>query len=183
MTRPAFLYLAVAVALTCTAALATGCSGAEQQDVLLGASGSSSSGSSSESSSSGDNASSSGGSSSGTSGTTSSSGGTECQEESEPNDSKEEANTLVGCATGTLSTEDRKDFLTFRLSPQTKSMSLNFKGQVRLRVSVEGEGTTELTPQTKVAVPFVLDQDYVVEVTQFTDSKADVTWRVEVVEK
>ncbi|MDF2691830.1 MAG: hypothetical protein K0S65_213 [Labilithrix sp.] len=179
MSRPAFLYLAVS--LTCTAALATGCSGAEQQDVLLGASGSSSSGSSGD-----DNASSSSGDpsgSSGTSGPASSSGDSECQAESEPNDSKDEANTLEGCAIGTLSTEDRKDFLTFRLSPQTKAMSLNFKGQVRLRVTVEGQGTTELTPQTKASVPFVLDQDYMVEIAPFTDSKADVTWRVEVVEK
>ncbi|MBX3218406.1 MAG: hypothetical protein KF850_40750, partial [Labilithrix sp.] len=84
---------------------------------------------------------------------------------------------------GTLSKDDKKDYLTFRLKPDTKQLSINFTGRVRLRVDVDGEKTTELTPESAGAVPFVTDEDYIIEVTSLTDSSADVSWRVEVIEK
>ncbi len=176
MVRPVILY--VAVALTCTGVLATACSGAETQDVLLGASGSSSSGatSSGTGSSSGTTASSSG--ASGTSG-----GNGTCTAEEEPNDNKDEANVLSPVRCGTLSRRDDKDFLTFRLKPEAKTMSINFTGRVRLRVDVAGHDTTELTPDNAGIVPFVTNADYFVEVTPLTDSNAEIKWRVEVVAK
>lgn len=151
--------------------------------MLVSGAASSSGASSSGASSSG--ASSGGTSSGGSSGTTSSSGGgrNDCEPEVEPNDEKDEANELRPARCGTLSKDDEKDFLTFRLKPDTKQLSINFTGRVRLRVDVDGEKTTELTPENAGVVPFVTDEDYVIEVTSLTDSSADVAWRVEVVEK
>lgn len=179
---PFLLCLALAVGSGGTA-----CSGAEAQDVLV-SSGASSSGASSSGASSGGassgGASSGGASSSGASGTASSSGGNpSCEPEVEPNDKKDEANELRPARCGTLSKDDKKDYLTFRLKPDTKQLSINFTGRVRLRVDVDGEKTTELTPESAGAVPFVTDEDYIIEVTSLTDSSADVSWRVEVIEK
>ena len=178
LTRPSILY--VAVLLTCTGVLATACSGAETQDVLVGSSASSTS-SSSSSGSSGTSSSSSGTTSSGTSGT---SGSTDtCPEEEEPNDDKDEANVLAPVRCGTLSDRRDREFLTFQLEPDTESMSINFTGRVRLRVDVPGHDTTELTPDNSEKVPFVIGADYLVEVRSLTDSNAPVKWRVELVEK
>jgi hypothetical protein len=148
---------------------------------VLGGTAGAASSSSSSGSNPDDNASSSSGSS-GTSGT-SSSGGTTCEPEEEPNDNKDEANVLARARCGTLSREDRRDFLTFRLKPSTKSMSINFTGRVRLRVDVDGEGTTELTPDSAGIVPFVMNEDYLIEVAPLTDSSSKIDWRVELVEK
>ena len=177
--RSSLLY--VAVSLTCTAVLVSACAGAESQDVLSGSPGAASS-SSSSSSSSGGNSSGNGGSSSGASGTTSSSGGTECEPESEPNDSENDANELAPVRCGTLSRRDKRDYLTFRLKPQTKTMELNFTGRVRLRVDVDGGDTAELTRDSAGVVPFIKDADYFVEVTPLTDISSDIKWRVELVE-
>ena len=170
----------LAVSLTCTAVLASACSGAESQDVLSGTPGASSSSSSSSSSSG--NSSGNGGSSSGASGATSSSGGSNCEPEEEPNDNEDEANELAPARCGTLTRRDKRDYLTFRLKPETKTMAINFTGRVRLRVDVDGRDTTELTPDSAGVVPFVRDADYFIEVTPLTDSNADINWRVEVVE-
>ena len=185
MARPVLLYFAVA--LTCTGALATACSGAEAPDVLVGASGSSAS----SSSGSTGNTSGSTGSSGTTSGSAGTSGGTSgtsggngtCQPEEEPNDDKDEANTLAPARCGTLSGRRDREFLTFRLKPDTKQMSINFTGRIRLRVDVDGRDTTELTPDNAGIVPFVPEADYLIEVRALTDSNADLAWRVEVVEK
>lgn len=177
MPRPSLLY--VAVSLTCTAVLVSACAGAESQDVLADSPGAASS--SSSSSSSGGNSSGNGGSSSGASGATSSSGGSECEPESEPNDSEDEANELAPVRCGTLTRKDERDYLTFRLKPDTKTMAINFTGRVRLRVDVDGHETTELTPDDSRPVPFVKDADYFVEVTALTDT--DIKWRVDLVEK
>lgn len=179
MPRSSLLH--VAVSLTCTAVLVSACAGAESQDVLSDSPGAASS--SSSSSSSGGNSSGDGGSSSGASGTTSSSGGTECKPESEPNDSENEANELASVRCGTLTRKDKRDYLTFRLKPDTREMEINFTGRVRLRVDVDGRDTTELTPDDSRPVPFVKDADYFVEVTPFTDNGADIKWRVDLVEK
>lgn|GEM_PF-2136460 len=181
LTRPLILY--VAVTLTCTGVLATACSGAETQDVLAGSGASSTSASSSSSGSSGAS-SSSGTTSSGTSGTSGTSGGTAtCTEEEEPNDDEDEANTLAPSRCGTLSDREDREFLTFQLKPDTRSMSINFTGRVQLRVDVPGHDTTVLTPEKAEKVPFVIGADYLVEVRSLTDSNAPVKWRVELVEK
>ncbi len=176
LTRPLILY--VVASLTCTGVLATACSGAKTQDVL-GGDGSTSSSSSSSGSTGGQ--SSSGTTSSGTSGT--SGGPGSCTREEEPNDDKDEADVLSPSRCGTLSGRDDREFLTFKLKPATKSMSINFKGRIRLRVDVADEETTELTPDNAGKVPFVIGADYLVEVRSLTDSNADVPWEVEVVEK
>ncbi|MBX3208946.1 MAG: hypothetical protein KF764_28195 [Labilithrix sp.] len=172
-SRPLGLYLAAS--LGWVGLLLSGCSGAEAQDVLGGASssGASSSGASSS------------GASSGTSGAAGSSGanGNNCESEVEPNDKKGEANVLRPARCGSVSGDDEKDFLTFRLKPDTKTMSINFTGRVRLRVDVKGRDTVELTPESAGIVPFVTGEDYMIEVTSLTDSDAEVKWRVEVVEK
>ena len=180
LLRSAFV---VALSLTCTWVLASGCSGAETQDVLSGASSASASSSGASSGSAGSS-----GASSGTSGTsgsssgTSSGGGTTCVQEEEPNDQERLANVLSPARCGTLSRRDQKDFLTFRLKESTKTMSINFTGRIRLRVDVDGRDTTELTPDNAGIVPFVMGADYVIEVTPLTDSSDDLNWRVEVVE-
>lgn len=156
MDRPSSHY--VALSLLCVAALTTACSGAEPQDVLLGPSGSSSS--------------------SDASGTTSA-----CPSEQEPNDDEDAANVLAPLLCGTLSGRGDRDHLTFRLKPDTRSMTIRFTGRVRLRVDVAGHDTTELTPDNSShQLPFVLGEDYIIEIRSLTKSDADATWRVEIVE-
>ena len=176
MSRPVFLY--VALSLTCTGVLASACSGAETQDVLLGASGSSTSSSSSSSSSGGSNGSSGTTSSSGTSGA---SGSGSCPREQEPNDDKDEPNALTPLLCGTLSGKSDREFLTFRLEPTAKTLAINFTGRIRLRVDVAGHDTTELTPDNAGKVPFVSGADYLIEVRSLTESNNDLEWRVEIV--
>jgi len=83
---------------------------------------------------------------------------------------------------GTLSRRDDKDYLTFRLRPETRSMSINFTGRVRLRVDVAGHDSTELTPDDAGTVPFVSGGEYFVEVSPLTESNAELKWRVQLVE-
>jgi hypothetical protein len=104
-----------------------------------------------------------------------------CEGEKEPNDGKQDANALNPARCGTVSRDD-KDFLQFRLKPQTKEMFLRFAGNVRLRVDVDGQETVELTPDSHPKVEFVRDADYTIEVTKYGDDGADADWRVEVVE-
>ena len=154
------------------------CSGAETQDVLTK--------SSSSATTSGGTTSSSGTTSSGTSGTSSSgTSGTpgDCEQEAEPNDNKGQANSLNPSRCGTLNQRDQKDFLSFQLKPQTKTMQINFSGRVRLRVEVPGRETTELTPDNAGVVPFVMGVQYTIEVTALSASTSDTQWRVTVVEK
>lgn len=130
------------------------CAGAETQDVLQaasGASGSSSSGSSPPPSSGG------------------------CQEE-EPNDSREDANRLTTERCGTLSKDDDRDFLTFRMKPSTRRLGLDFSGNVRLKVTVNGEERV-LEPDAAGNVPFKQGADYYIEI-RARDSNASVSWRV-----
>ena len=161
--------------------IASGCAGAEDQDVLLQG-GASSSGTTPGSSGTSGAASSSGNNSS--SGNSSSSGSTPgCTRETEPNDSREEANTLAPQLCGTLSGRDRRDFLTFRLKETTRSMSLRFEGSVRLKVEIDGKEAATLTPSNAGAVPFAMNSVYTIEVESLTDSDRPIDWLVEVIEK
>jgi len=83
---------------------------------------------------------------------------------------------------GTLSRRDDKDYLTFRLRPETRSMAINFTGRVRLRVDVAGHDSTELTPDDAGKVPFVSGGEYFIEVSPLTESNAELAWRVQLVE-
>jgi hypothetical protein len=152
------------------------CSGAETQDVLATNVNGSSSGITSSSSGSGSS-----------SGVSSSSGATSgnpagCTPEEEPNDNRNQANSLEPGRCGSLGRSDSKEFLTFRLKPTTKEMSLKFGGRVRLKVEVDGR-TIDLTPDRAGVVPFIMDATYVIEVTRLADGASDVPWSVEVVEK
>ena len=122
-----------------------------------------------------------------TGGGTTSSGGTTSPTcgatENEPNDDQDQANKINGTICGTISPQGDTDWLTFTLKSTTQSLSLQFTGSVRLRVTVEGHGTTELTPSSAGAVPFVKNTPYYVEVAAFTDSQSSQTWQVTVVEK
>lgn len=104
-------------------------------------------------------------------------------EELEPNDNRDTANPLSVTRCGTLTKRDRIDFLKFRLKPSTKTVSINFTGRVRLRVMVDGKPTTELTPDSAGVIPFVMNEDYIVEVTPLVDVTGEIPWRVELVEK
>ena len=132
--------------------LVSACSGSESQDVLARP------GSSSSGAISGD-----------------------CAPEVEPNDNPKEANVLAPALCGTLSQKDGKEFLSFELQPTTSSMSINFSGQVRLRVEVQGV-KTELTPSSAGQVPFVMGSPYSIEVTALPGEN-DVAWRVAIIEK
>jgi hypothetical protein len=154
--------------LTALALAAVACSGAETQDVLAQPNGAASS--------------SGGGSSGGGSSGGGSSGDGRCTPEQEPNDHKDQANVLDPARCGTLSRDDKRDFLTFQLKPTTKTLKLNFTGRIRLKVDVPGGGTVNLTPDNAGAVPFVMGAPYLIEVTALNDPGNEVPWRVEVVE-
>lgn len=163
--RSPFLLL-LALPLTCTGVLVTGCSGAETQDVLAATASTEGTGDDDDDDDKGT--------------TKPDAGGTipqDCTPEEEPNDKQGDANKLSPERCGTLSNEDQKDFLTFRLKPTTKNMSVTLTGRVRLRISVKGEPTTELTPDTSAKIPFVYDADYFIEVTALNSGKT-VPWRV-----
>jgi hypothetical protein len=146
------------------------CSGAEPQDVLASPSGAASS-------------SSTGGASSSTGGASSSTGGSSnCTPEEEPNDDKDNANVLAPARCGTLSRDDKRDYLTFQLKPTTRTLKLNFDGRIRLRVYVPGWNRVDLTPETNGSVPFVRGARYLIEVEALNDDSNNVPWRVEIVE-
>jgi hypothetical protein len=159
------------------------CSGAETQDVLARQVGASSSSGITSSSSGGSSGVPSGSSSGGTSSTSGATSGTtpgNCTPEEEPNDNRNTANVLDPARCGTLGRNDQKDFLTFQLKPTTKNMSLNFSGRIRMKVEVGGR-TVELTPDDAGMVPFMMGEQYHIEVTSLTDSNNE-EWRVAVVE-
>lgn len=170
--------------------LTVSCSGAQPQDVLgdqstsSGTSTSSSAGGGSSTSSSGASTSSSGVSSSGsTSGSSSSGNPSGCTQEQEPNDSREQANDVSPSRCGSVGKRDARDFLTFVLKPTTKTFSLNFQGDVRLRVDVDGQKTVELLPNsTGVIPPFAPGKRYMIEVTPLNDNANEVRYTVSLIE-
>jgi hypothetical protein len=164
------------VALACSPALVVACAGAENQDVLVkGAA--SSSGNTTPGTSSG----SSGKTSSG--GTSSSGSSGDCPGEEEPNDHREEATKLAPLLCGTVSGQDKRDFVTFSLKESTQSMSIRFDGSVRLKVEIDGYSVATLTPQNAGAVPFVMGAIYMIEIESLTGSDNPVDWRIEVIEE
>ena len=106
-----------------------------------------------------------------------------CTNEDEPNDNQNQANTIVGSICGSITPRGDTDWLTFTLKSSTQELSLKFSGRVRLRVNVQGHGTTELTPDDALAVPFVKNTPYYVQVAAFSDTNSALPWQVTVVEK
>jgi hypothetical protein len=166
--------------------LATACSGADTQDVLVGqasSSGTTITGTSGSPGSSGTGTSGNPGGTSGNPGGTSGDlGGGSCPPETEPNDTPAQANVLNPQLCGSVSHADQKDYLTFTIKGGTKTLSLNFKGGVRLRVTIDTK-IIELTPDNAGVVPFVLGKPYLVEVTALIDSATPTPWQVTVIEK
>jgi hypothetical protein len=173
----------VSVVITCSVA----CSGARPQDVLGDevAQSSSSSGSGGGSSSSGNGSSgvTSSGGTSGGGGGGSSGLPAGCTPEQEPNDTRDTANELAPSRCGTVGKRDRSDFFTFVLKPTTKTFSLNFSGDVHLRVDVNGS-TVDLFPNTTSTFPpFAPGKRYVIEVQPLDINAAEVKYSVELVEQ
>lgn len=162
----------LALCLTCTSGVVAGCAGAKTQEVLLQAQ------AGTDDDPGGNGTPNGGATDSGTAGDSPAA----CTPEEEPNDDRDEANTLAPSLCGSLSEDDGKDFLTFRLKPDTTNISITLTGRVRLRVSVPGEATVELTPDSSEDIPFVMDEDYVIEVTAL-NSRSTVSWRVDLVER
>jgi hypothetical protein len=170
------------------AALAAGgllvsCGGSTSQEVLDGTS--SSSGSTSSGTS--------GGASGTTSGASADAGGNDagggadagaaCAPEIEPNNGKDSANTLASSVCGAIAPDSDVDFLTFKLKPTTKNVSLRFDGQVTLKVDVEGQQSVILGgPNAGGKIPFVMDAPYFVEIRP-TVKAAAVSWRVDLIER
>jgi len=162
-------------------ALVAACSGASGQDVFEPNGGASSSGTSGTAGTSGG--------ASGTSGTAGSSGGvadaavdapTPCPAETEPNDSRDSANTIAPTLCGIISPESESDFLAFQLKPAATTLAITFTGQVTLKVSVAGQSVT-LTGMNNVKVPFFRNQRYTVEV-KAAQKLPNIAWRVDVIE-
>lgn len=155
------------------ALLATGCSGADTQDVLRSTS-------TTTGTPPGTPPGSPGSTPPGSSGSSPPPPG-DCTPEEEPNDSKDQANELASERCGTLSGEDSRDFLTFRLKGGTKRLGLDFQGRVKLRVTVNGE-VVDLEPDSNGSVPFRPNADYFIEVRPLTGSSSSIDWRVRITE-
>jgi len=173
-------------------ALGAACGGASGQDVLDPAGTSSSSGSAGTGASGGTSGGGTSGTSGGTSGggTSGTSGGIAdasvdapgpCPSETEPNDTRESANTIAPTLCGTISPDSESDFLTFQLKPASTSLSITFTGEVTLKVTVAGASVT-LTSTSNVKVPFVKNQRYGIEV-RAAQRLPNIAWRVDVIEK
>lgn len=175
--RPLFVLLISLVGLA-----PLGCSGSETQDVLQTKASSSSS--ASDSSNSATNGSSGHTSAPGPSGTSDAGTAETCTPEKEPNDTPQSANRIATTSCGSLSSNDKVDYLWFELAATTKTMSLNFTGDVRLSVMVKGHQPVELDPKTKADLPFVIGERYTVAVTPFNSAGgAGLSWTVTLVEK
>ncbi|CAN5764459.1 hypothetical protein BH11MYX4_BH11MYX4_51780 [soil metagenome] len=160
------------------------CGGASSQDVFDPNATASSSGTSGTS---GASSGTSGGASSGTSGTSGTPDGSvvdaadPCPPETEPNNSKETANTLSPTLCGVISPDGESDFLTFQLKPASTSLAITFTGQVTLKVTVAGNSVT-LSGTSNVKVPFVKGQRYIIEV-KAAGGAPNIPWRVDLIEK
>ena len=120
-------------------------------------------------------------------------GGVPCvvggQLEEEPNDDKATANELMPTRCGAiLLTADggtgvgvaESDFLTFTLNSTTQNFFIQFSGDVRLKVTVEGNPPVIVTPTSSPAIPLVKGKPYFIEVTSLNGKKA--YWRVTIFE-
>ena len=104
-----------------------------------------------------------------------------CTPEVEPNDGKDNANTLAPTRCGAIQPNSESDFLTFILAPTSTSMQLTFGGKVQLKVEVAGQ-TVLLGGGNSGKVPFVKGQRYYVEI-KATERATSVPWRVDLIEK
>ena len=167
--------LTLGLGLLLLAVLPSACSGAAEQDVF-------------QAPSAGGASNTSGGTTSG--GTTS--GGAvdasatdaaaaDCTAEAEPNDARDEANTLAPSRCGVIQPNSESDFLTFQLAPKSTSMQIKFDGQVTLKVEVDGDAVT-LGGGKFPSVPFVRGKRYFIEI-KATDRATSVPWRVDLIEK
>jgi hypothetical protein len=104
-----------------------------------------------------------------------------CTSEVEPNDSRDDANTLAPERCGLIQASSESDFLTFELDNKSKTMELKFEGEVTLKVTVDGDSVT-LGDGKFPGVPFVKDKRYVVEVKAIGNG-GNVPWRVELVQQ
>jgi hypothetical protein len=163
---------------------ASGCSGSEAQDVLAkrAAPASTIPGSSGTSGTSGGTSGTSGGTS-GTSGTIDASidGATECPEEQEPNNGRDDANVLAASRCGAIQPNSDNEFLTFQLKSTTTSMQITFEGKVALRVDVNNESVL-LGLGGSPKVPFVKGATYYIEI-KATIRDNRVPWRVNLIEQ
>jgi hypothetical protein len=166
------LSLLVGLLLTCTGVSLIGCAGSETQDVLLEPTSPATS-----------TPNPTGSPTTGTPPTDNPGSPTACTPEDEPNNDEAHANVLAPSRCGSLSSDDQIDVLTFRLKKTTTTLSITLTGKVKLRVSVKGGNTVELTPDTTSDIPFVMNEDYFIEVTELNPGKAVITWKVAIVEK
>lgn len=162
------------------AVLPSACSGAAEQDVFqtpgaAGSSGNTSGGNTSGGTTSGGN--SSGGAVDASAPDTSSAG---CTAEAEPNDARDEANTLAPSRCGVIQPNSESDFLTFQLAPKSTSMQIKFDGQVTLKVEVDGDAVT-LGGGKFPSVPFVKGKRYFIEI-KAAERATSVPWRVDLIE-
>src|SRR5262249_9330841 len=128
--------------LMCVGVLSSACSGAEQQDVLAPSTSSSSSSGSNGEDTPPERGTPTGDTSGPTAGDNSDPSGERCTPEVEPNDDRDQANELETLRCGTLAKDvDELDVLTFTLPEGTRSMKIDFRGGVRLAVSVDGGDT------------------------------------------
>jgi hypothetical protein len=178
-TSSSFLLLSFVV-------LAAGCSGAEAQDVLVSGTSSASAGSSGTNTSSGTIGNGSSGTT-GTTGTSGSAGGTSsggdptCPRETEPNDTPATANLVNPKLCGNVGTSsDSKDYVTFTLPDRTKTLTLDFRGPVKLHVTVDSK-SVDLTANGTGSVPFVTGKPYMILITPDTGGSNGANWQISVI--
>lgn len=78
---------------------------------------------------------------------------------------------------GVLAPGSETDFLTFELPPGTKSMNFTFDGNVKIKVSVDGKDTVEISPTSNPPIPFVVGRPYLIEIRAFSGGDK-IPWRV-----
>lgn len=83
--------------------------------------------------------------------------------EMEPNDTSGMATPFTSRACGAILPMGDKDFFTFKLANTTTTFDLRYLGDVKLVVTVKGQ-TVTLGPGMSPAIPFFLNEDYIVEV-------------------
>ncbi len=89
--------------------------------------------------------------------------------------------TLAPTLCGTITPNSESDFLTFTLKESSKSLAIDFTGQVTLKVDVQNQ-TVILGGPISGKVPFVKNARYTIEVKGTTKDNA-TPWRVDLVEK
>ncbi len=99
------------------------------------------------------------------------SGGTS---EIEPNDEATSANTLSGTACGKISVGTESDFFKYQLKDATTSVSLNYKGNITIKFTVNGQSVTWGNGNFPT-LPFVKGMPYILEVKSADSKPGDYT--------